>query len=219
MTCTGPGQNPGEPCGRHARSNGLCKQHREQQLRNGVLKPIRVRGRTCAHVWPDGTACGRPHWGQGYCRTHWERKRSGSPPMDAPIRASRPRGSGKKSCEVAGCEGKHRAKGLCSSHWNQYSREQKNPKPAAKSKPAKKKPAPKPVPKPEPEREAWDPAELKHATAAARRRPRPETGYTREVGRVDPPTEDQVAAIRRLCGDQTDHAGGLLVEYLLGVAA
>lgn len=35
------------------------------------------------------SSCGRTHWAKGYCKTHWQRSRNGSPPMDAPINDKR----------------------------------------------------------------------------------------------------------------------------------
>lgn len=87
--CIGPGRSGQEFCGRptDTKSSELCRDHRVQQKKQGVLQPLRTRTRksTCIGPGQDGGLCGRRvsyrPLGQddGVCKTHYDQlKRRGS---------------------------------------------------------------------------------------------------------------------------------------------
>ncbi len=59
--------------------------------------------------------CGRKHCAKGYCRTHYERLRSGAE-LHTPISPRIPN----RKCEIKGCGAKHKARGFCQLHLNRH---------------------------------------------------------------------------------------------------
>jgi len=106
-----------EDCTVRHYAKGLCKKHYTQVLRHSELTPERERGtvRVCK---VDG--CGRTDTISYYCRKHARQIR-----VHGRLTPEREHVVGFEGCRVKGCDGEHRAKGLCARHYNQARWKQK----------------------------------------------------------------------------------------------
>lgn len=133
-TCTGPGRNGEQTCGRPTESKitEFCRAHELQHEKHGTLQPIRTRTSksTCIGPGQDGGSCGRQlssrpaGQDEGTCRAHSEQlKRRG---FMSPIEPRLPplavtcNGPGPDGEELCGRPAENRETLLCSAHHRQH---------------------------------------------------------------------------------------------------
>lgn len=134
-TCTGPGRNGDELCGKPTQSKTfrLCRSHNEQLKKHGTLLPLRTRTTksTCIGPGQHGGVCGREVYSRpvgqddGICKTHYDQvgRKGCMAPIEqrlAPIPTTQCWGPGQDGNERCDRIAEGRETLLCSPHDRQH---------------------------------------------------------------------------------------------------